>query len=66
MRINHHQSGCCFSDVPVVMSVSYEACGHKLNFFLNVSSAVFGKSICLEWYLERLSTVMKWAPMEVQ
>jgi hypothetical protein len=66
MRINERQLGFFLSRVPEVMSFTYERCGHKLHFFLNVPSTVFGKPICLEWCLERLSTVMKWAPMEVR
>jgi hypothetical protein len=66
MCIDHHQLGICSNRVPEVLSFTYEPCGHKLNFLLNVPSAVFGKSICLKWRLERLSTVMKWAPMEVR
>jgi hypothetical protein len=66
MRINERQIGFFLSRVPEVMYFTYEPCGHKLYFFINVPSTVFGKPICLEWCFERLSWVMKWAPMEVR
>jgi len=66
MRINERQMGFFLSRVPEVMYFTYSPCGHKLRFFINVPSTVFGKPICVEWCLERLSTVMKWTPMEVR
>jgi len=66
MRINERQLGFFLSHMPEVMDFTYEPCGQKLSIFLNIPSSAFGKSICLEWALQRLSTVMKMAPMEVR
>jgi len=66
MRINERQMGFFLSRVEQVMDFTYEPCGHKLIFFINVPSTVYGKPICLEWCLERLSSVMTWAPMQVR
>jgi len=48
------------------MYFTFEPCGNKLKFFLNVPSTVFGKPICLEWCLERLSFVTQWAPIQIR
>jgi len=48
------------------MYFTYEPCGNKLAFFLNIPSTVFNKPICLEWCLERLSTVVAWSPIKVR
>lgn len=48
------------------MYFTYEPCGNKLIFFVNVPSMMFEKSICLEWMLERLSTVITWSPIEIR
>jgi hypothetical protein len=48
------------------MYFTYEPCGNKLIFFLNVPSTVYGKPICLEWALERLSVVTTWAPSKLR
>ena len=66
MRINERQLGFFLSRVPEVMYFVYAPHTHKLYIFINVPTTVFGKPICLEWCLERLSTVMKWTPMEVR
>jgi len=66
MRVNERQLGFFLSRVPEVVYFTYEPCGHKVHFFINVPSTSYGKQICLEWCLERLSFVMKWAPMEVR
>jgi hypothetical protein len=39
---------------------------NKINFFLNVPSTQYGKPICLQWCLERLSFVASWAPIQVR
>jgi hypothetical protein len=66
MRINERQLGFFLSDVPEVMRFTYSPHNHKLYIFINVSTTGFDESICLEWSLERLSTVIKWAPMELR
>jgi hypothetical protein len=66
MRVNERQINFLLSHVPEVMSMSYEMWGQRLRFFLNIPSTVYGKPICLDWALQRLSTVMNWAPMEVR
>jgi hypothetical protein len=48
------------------MYFTYEPCGHKLFFFLNVPSTAFGKPICLDWCLERLSSVVTWSPIQIR
>jgi hypothetical protein len=66
MRIDEHQLGTSLGHVPEVMYFTYEPCDHKLHIFINVPTTLFGKPIGLEWCFERLSTVIKWAPMEVR
>lgn len=39
---------------------------NKINFFLNIPSTFYGKPICLEWCLERLSFVSQWAPIQIR
>jgi hypothetical protein len=66
MRINMRQIGFFLSRVEEVMYFMYQPREHKLVFFINVPSTVFGKPICFEWCLERLSTVISWAPIYVR
>ncbi|CAF3353066.1 unnamed protein product [Rotaria sp. Silwood1] len=66
MRINMRKIGFMLSYIKQVMYFTYEPCGHKLIFFIKVPSAEFGKPICLEWCLERLSSVIEWAPIQVR
>jgi len=66
MRVNLRQMGFFLSRVEQVMYFTYEPCGHKMMFFMNVPSMMFGKQMCFEWCLERLSTVMTWAPSKVR
>ncbi|CAF1139103.1 unnamed protein product [Adineta steineri] len=66
MRVNERQIGFFLSRVEQVMYFKYERCGHKLSLFINVPSTWYGKPICMEWCLERLSTVMSWSPMQVR
>jgi hypothetical protein len=65
-RVNIRQVGFFLSHVPEVMYFTYEPCGHKLIFFVNVPSTAYGKTICLEWCLERLSSVISWSPIEIR
>jgi len=65
-RINERLIGFLLSRVEEVMYFTYEPCGHKLLFFINVPPTIYGKPVCFEWCLERLSTVIKWAPIEVR
>ena len=65
-RVNVRQIGFYLSRVEQVMYFTYEPCANKLIFFVNVPSTMFGKSICLEWMLERLSTVITWSPIEIR
>jgi len=65
-RINVRQIGFFLSRIEQVMYFTYEPCSNKLIFFLNVPSTVFGKPICLEWCLERLSSVVTWSPIKVR
>jgi len=65
-RVNMRQIGFFLSRVPEVMYFTYEPCGNKLIFFLNVPSMMFDKPICLEWCLERLSTVVSWSPIKIR
>jgi hypothetical protein len=66
MRINERQIGFFLSRVEHVMYFTYEPCSGKLSIFINVPSMMFGKEICFDWCLERLSTVFKWSPMYVR
>jgi hypothetical protein len=65
MRINLRQIGFFLSRVPEAMYFTYDRRGNKINFFLNMPSTMYGKPICLEWCLERLSWVSSWAPIRV-
>ena len=66
MRINLRQIGFFLSRVPEAMYFTFDKRGNKLNFFLNVPSTMYGKPICLEWCLERLSMVASWAPIQIR
>jgi len=66
MRINVRQIGFFLSRVEHVMYYTYEPWCNKLVFFINVPSTVFGKPICLDWCLERLSWVVMWAPIKIR
>jgi hypothetical protein len=66
MRINMRQIGFFLSRVEELMYFMYKPHENKLVFFINVPSTVFGKPICFEWCLERLSTVISWAPVYVR
>jgi hypothetical protein len=66
MRINMRQIGFFLSHIEHVMYFTYDPLGHKLVFFINVPSTVYGKPICFDWCLERLSWVMKWSPVQVR
>jgi hypothetical protein len=66
MRLNLRQIGFLLSRVEQVMYFTYNDRDHKINFFINVPSTVYGKPICFEWILERLSFVSSWAPMEIR
>jgi hypothetical protein len=65
-RVNVRQIGFFLSRVAEVMYFTYDRCGNKLVFFINVPSTMFGKPICFEWCLERLSSVMNYAPVQVR
>jgi hypothetical protein len=66
MRLNLRQIGFLLSRVEQVMYFTYNELDHKINFFINVPSTVYGKPICFEWILERLSFVSSWAPMQIR
>jgi len=66
MRINTRQIGFFLSQFKSVMYFTYDPCNSKINFFINVPPTDFGKSICFDWCLERLSTIMKWAPIQLR
>jgi hypothetical protein len=66
MRINLRQVGFFLSRVPEAMYFTFDRRCNKINFFLNVPSTMYGKPICLEWCLERLSFVSSWAPIQVR
>ena len=48
------------------MYFTFSERANKLNFFVNVPSSVYGKSICLDWCMERLSFVSQWAPIRIR
>jgi len=66
MRLNLRQIGFFLSRVPEAMYFTFSEHANKISFFLNVPSTVYGKPICLEWCLERLSFVSQWAPIQVR
>jgi hypothetical protein len=66
MRINLRQIGFFLSRVPEAMYFTFDRRCNKINFFLNVPSTQYGKPICLQWCLERLSFVASWAPIQVR
>jgi hypothetical protein len=66
MRLNLRQIGFLLSRVPEVMWFTMSEHDHKINFFLNIPSNVYGKPICFEWCLERLSLVKSWAPIQIR
>jgi len=39
---------------------------NKLSIFLNVPWANAGKQVCFDWALERLSSVVNYAPIEIR
>jgi len=65
-RLNVRQLGFFLSRVEQVMYFTYEPCSNKVYFFLNVPSTYWGKSICFNWCLERLSTVINWSPVQIR
>lgn len=66
VRLNLRQIGFFLSQVPEAMYFTFSERANKLNFFVNVPPTVFGKSICLNWCMERLSFVSQWAPIRIR
>lgn len=66
MRINLRQIGFFLSQVREAMYFTFDTRANKINFFLNVPSNMYGKPICLQWCLERLSFVSQWAPITIR
>jgi len=65
-RVNVRQIGFFLSRVAEMMYFTYNPCENKLVFFINVPSTMFGKPVCFEWCLERLSSVMNYSPIQVR
>jgi hypothetical protein len=65
-RLNLRQIGFFLSRVPEAMYFTFNERANKINFILNVPSTVYGKPICLNWCLERLSFITQWAPIQVR
>jgi hypothetical protein len=65
-RLNLRQIGFFLSRVPQAMYFTFNERCNKINFFLNIPSTVYGKPICLDWCLERLSFVTQWAPIQIR
>jgi len=65
-RVNLRQVGFFLSRVPEAMYFTFHDENSKINFFFNIPSTVYGKQICFQWCLERLSFVAQWAPIEVR
>jgi len=66
MRLNIRQIGFFLSRVPEAMYFTFNERANKISFFLNIPSTVYGKPICLDWCLERLSFVSQWAPIQIR
>jgi hypothetical protein len=64
-RLNLRQIGFFLSRIPEAMYFTFSEHTNTINFFLNIPSTVYGKPICFEWCLERLSFVTQWAPIQV-
>ena len=52
--------------MPEAMYFTFSERANKLNFFVNVPQNLFGKPICLDWCMERLSFVSQWAPTRIR
>jgi len=65
-RVNLRQIGFFLSRVPEAMYFTFNQRSNTINFFLNIPSTVYGKPICVQWCLERLSFVNQWAPIQVR
>jgi hypothetical protein len=66
MRIGVRQIGFFLSKIEQVMHFTYDVRCNKLTFFISLPMNMFGKPICLDWCLERLSQVINHAPIEVR
>jgi hypothetical protein len=66
MRLNFRQIGFFLSRVPEAMYFTFNKRANKISFFVNVPSTVYGRPICLDWCLERLSFVSSWAPIQIR
>jgi len=66
MRVNLRQIGFFLSRVPEMMYFTFDERANKFNFFLTVPSTMYGKDICFEWCLERLSMIEQWAPIRIR
>lgn len=64
-RINLRQIGFALSQVENVMYFTYDERARMLNFFVNMPKTSYGKQMCFEWILERLSYVMSWTSIQV-
>lgn len=49
-----------------MMYFTFDPCTNTLTFFINVPSNMFGKMICFDWCLERLSTVINWSSIPIR
>ncbi|UJR33964.1 hypothetical protein I4U23_021380 [Adineta vaga] len=65
-RVNLRQIGFFLSRVPEMIYFTFDTRANKLNFFLTVPSTMYGKDICFEWCLERLSMIEQWAPIRIR
>ncbi|CAF1662833.1 unnamed protein product [Adineta ricciae] len=66
MRIEENQIGFFLSKVEYVHHFDYNRCFNKLSLFVVVPSTMYGKDICMDWCLERLSTVVNWSPISIR
>jgi len=66
MRINLRQLGFFLGKTPEVMHFNFHERWNKLNVFLNVPMMSAGKQICFDWALERLSSIVNYAPIEIR
>ncbi|CAF3744916.1 unnamed protein product [Rotaria sordida] len=66
VRVNLRQIGFFLSRVPEAMYFTFNERTNKINFFFNIPSAVYGKQICFNWRLERLSIIVSWTPIQIR
>ena len=67
MRHNQRRIGFFLNRVvSEIMYFIFDERNSKINFIFNVPSNIYGRPICFNWCLERLSSVTSWAPIQIR